>query len=86
LQFRQKNSICIVLDEVNICVEIITKKIYFQIEIIYTQKNLFDKFYSRGIAELANGSVVHPRDPGSNLCINTKYILILFVSQLNSNL
>jgi hypothetical protein len=30
------------------------------------------------MAELANGIVVHPRDPGSNLSIDKK-ILILFV-------
>jgi hypothetical protein len=37
-------------------------------------------------AELANASVVHPRDPGSNLGTDTKYFLILFLLHLNSNL
>jgi hypothetical protein len=33
-----------------------------------------------GMAELAKVSVVHPRDPGSNLGSDRKYFLILFVS------
>jgi hypothetical protein len=39
-----------------------------------------------GMAKLANASVIHPRDPGSNLSRDIKYFLILFVSHLNSNL
>jgi hypothetical protein len=41
---------------------------------------------SRGVAELANASVVHLKDLGSNLSTDGKYIFILFVSHLNSNL
>jgi hypothetical protein len=41
---------------------------------------------SHGIAELADASVIHPRDSGLNLDIGRKYFLILFVSHLNSNL
>ncbi len=41
---------------------------------------------SIGMAELANESVVHPRDPGSNLGTDRKYFLNLFVSHLNSNM
>jgi hypothetical protein len=39
-----------------------------------------------GMAELANTSVVHLADAGSNLGINRKYFLILFLSHSNSNL
>jgi hypothetical protein len=45
--------------------------------------------YSRfggGVLALANASLVHPRDPGSNLSIDRQYFLVLFVSHLNSNL
>ncbi len=38
------------------------------------------------MAELANASVVHLRDQGSNLSTDGKYFLILFVSHLNPNL
>jgi hypothetical protein len=38
------------------------------------------------VAELANASVVHPSDLGSNLNKDWKYFLILFVLHLNSNL
>ncbi len=33
-------------------------------------------FLSSGVAELANVSVVHPRDPGSNLRTDRKYFLL----------
>jgi hypothetical protein len=39
-----------------------------------------------GIAELAKPSIVHPGDPGSNLSLDRKYFLSLFVLHLNSNL
>jgi hypothetical protein len=39
-----------------------------------------------GMADLANASVLHPRDLGSNLDIERKYFLVLFVSHLSSNL
>jgi hypothetical protein len=46
-----------------------------------------DKFkQSGGMAELANASVAHTKDQGSNLGIDRKYFLILFVPQLNSNM
>jgi predicted transcriptional regulator len=38
------------------------------------------------VAELANASLLHCRDPGSNLGADRKYFHILFVSNLNSNL
>jgi hypothetical protein len=38
------------------------------------------------VVELANVSVVNPRDIGSNLGVDRKYFLILFVSLLNFNL
>ena len=37
------------------------------------------------MAELAYASVIHPRDPGSNLDADKKF-LILFASVFNSNL
>ena len=43
------------------------------------------KNWSIGIAESANASFVHPRDPGSNLGTDRKYFLILFVCHLNQN-
>jgi hypothetical protein len=46
----------------------------------------FVKVKSSGVAELANASVVHPRDLGSNLSKDRKYFLNLLVSYLNSNL
>jgi hypothetical protein len=36
------------------------------------------------VAGLANAYVVHRGDPGSNLSIDSKYFLVLFVSHLNS--
>jgi hypothetical protein len=41
---------------------------------------------SGGEAELTKVSVVHPRDPGSNLSYDRKYFLILFLSHLKPNL
>jgi hypothetical protein len=41
---------------------------------------------SGGMADSAKASGIHPRDQGSNLGIDRKYILILFVSHFNSNL
>jgi hypothetical protein len=38
------------------------------------------------MAELVNASLIHPRDPGSNLGIDRKYVLILFVLHFISNL
>jgi hypothetical protein len=38
------------------------------------------------MAELANASVVYSGDPGSNLGMDRKYFLILFVLYVNSNL
>jgi hypothetical protein len=38
------------------------------------------------VAELANASVVHFRDRGSNLGTDRKYFLTLFVSHLIPNL
>ena len=40
---------------------------------------------SGDVAELVNAFVDHPRDPGSNLGVNKKN-LILFASVFNSNL
>ena len=40
---------------------------------------------SANVAELANASAVHPRDQGSNLDADKKF-LILFASVLNSNM
>jgi hypothetical protein len=37
-------------------------------------------------AKLAKASIVHPRDPGSNLSSDRKYFIILFVPHLNPNL
>jgi hypothetical protein len=34
---------------------------------------------SGGVAELANASTVHPRDLGSNLSTERRYLTILFV-------
>ena len=45
------------------------------------------KIMSRGKAELANLSVIHPRDLGSNLGTDRKYFLLcLCRMHLNSNL
>jgi hypothetical protein len=41
--------------------------------------------WTGGIGELANASVVHPTELSSNLGIDRKYFLILFVWHLNSN-
>jgi hypothetical protein len=53
-------------------------------------QNLFNlktsKLRSSGMAELANASVVHSRDLGSNLSTDRKYLIIMFVSHLNSYL
>ncbi len=49
-------------------------------------KNNKSHFKSGDVVELANESVVHPRDLGSNLGIDRKYFLILFVLHLNSSL
>jgi hypothetical protein len=38
------------------------------------------------MAKLADASVVHPKDPGTNFGTDRKYFIILFVSHLNSNL
>jgi hypothetical protein len=38
------------------------------------------------VTELAKAFVVHPRDLGSKLSSDRKYFLILFVSNLNSNI
>jgi hypothetical protein len=38
------------------------------------------------MAKLANASVIHPADPSSNIGIERKYFLILFMLQLNLNL
>ncbi len=46
----------------------------------------FSEDWSGGVAELANVSVIHPRDPDSNLGTDRKYFLIMFVSHLNSNI
>jgi hypothetical protein len=43
-------------------------------------------YESGGKAELTNPSVVHLRDMGSNLSTDKKYVLILFVMNLNLNL
>jgi hypothetical protein len=50
------------------------------------RRNTTKLFLSGSMAELANVSVVHPKDPCSNLCTDRKYFLILFVLHLNLNL
>jgi hypothetical protein len=44
------------------------------------------KIRSSSATELANASVNHPRDPNSNLGKERKYLIVLFVWHLNSNL
>jgi hypothetical protein len=39
---------------------------------------------SGGVTKLATASVIHPGDPSSNIGLNKKYFLVLFVLQLNS--
>jgi hypothetical protein len=46
----------------------------------------FRSFENNSMAELANASVVRPRDPGSNLGVDRKYFLQILLSHLNSNL
>jgi hypothetical protein len=42
--------------------------------------------WSSGVAELANASVANSLDLGSNLGMDRKYYLFIFVSHLTSNL
>jgi hypothetical protein len=41
---------------------------------------------SGSVSELSSMLVFHPKNPGSNIGIDRKYFLVLFVSHLNSNL
>jgi hypothetical protein len=41
---------------------------------------------SGGAAELANVSIVHPRDPSSNIGTDRKYCHFMFVPHLKSKL
>ncbi len=38
---------------------------------------------SGGVTDLADASVVHPKNPSANLGIDRKYLLVLFVLHLN---
>jgi hypothetical protein len=53
-------------------------------------QDIFNKYMflraAGGVAELASASKVYPRGPGSSLCTDRKYFLILLVIHLNSNL
>jgi hypothetical protein len=54
------------------------------LKIVENKKSNIKYEQSIGMADLAKAFIVHPRDPGSNLGSDKKYIL--FVSHLNPNL